>query len=86
MASCASLQGAILNPIDQVSLNAVFYILGIVLYIIILMECFWSLYQSKTYIYKIRIIIKATMLSLMHFSPVYIAASALVVDTLFIFA
>lgn len=86
IASCASLQGAILNPIDQVSLNAVFYIIGIVLYIIIVMDCFWSLYQSKTYIYKLRILIKATMLSLMHFSPVYVAASTLVVDTLFVFA
>lgn len=31
-AGCASLQGAIINPISSLSLNATFYIVGILLY------------------------------------------------------
>lgn len=31
-AGCASLQGSIMNPVVELSVNGVFYILGIILY------------------------------------------------------
>ena len=36
VASSVSIQGAVLNPIDTVSVNALFYILGLILCAVIL--------------------------------------------------
>ena len=34
---CACLQGAILNPINEIDVNGVFYIFGIILYCLLFM-------------------------------------------------
>ena len=40
-------QGAILNPISSLSVNAFFYILGISLYILIFFDAVYSTYENK---------------------------------------
>lgn len=81
---CACLQGAILNPITTININGLFYILGILIYICLCAETVYRLLfrDAKEYIHRVRIILKATILSLSHFSPVYLVASCVVADTL----
>lgn len=80
-AGCASLQGAILNPMETLSINGAFYILGILIYFCMLCECVYKISQDKVYnFYKVRVMIKATLLSLSHFSPIYLLSSAVLID------
>ena len=81
---CTCLQGAIMNPINKVDVNGVFYILGIIVYTLVFMECLYRLIieSSKRYCYKIRIFIKASLLSLAHLSPIYLLSAAICVDVI----
>lgn len=80
-AGCASLQGAIVNPIQSLSVNAAFYIMGILMYFALLCECIYKVSQNKAlYFWKVRIVMKATLLSLSHYSPIYLLASTIVID------
>lgn len=47
IAGSLSLQGVILNPIDSLSANTVFYIVGIVMYFGIFIEIVYSWSSSK---------------------------------------
>lgn len=85
-AGCASLQGAIDNPITSLSLNATFYIIGILLYFAVVCECIYKVSQDKCLnFWRIRVLIKATLLSLSHESPIYLLASTVVIDLILIF-
>ena len=81
---CACLQGAILNPITSITINGLFYILGIIIYVCLCAETLYRIIfkDAKEYVHKVRIILKATLLSLSHFSPIYLVASCVVADTL----
>lgn len=80
-AGCASMQGAILNPMESLSVNGAFYILGILVYFAMLCECIYKVAQDRVYnFFKIRVMIKATLLSLSHFSPIYLLSSAVLID------
>lgn len=84
-AGCASLQGAIVNPISSLNVNAAFYIMGILLYFILLCECIYKVSQDKALnFWKVRILMKATLLSLSHYSPIYLLASTVVIDLVLI--
>ena len=84
-AGCASLQGAIMNPISSLSVNSVFYIIGILVYFSMVCECIYRLSQDKAlYFWKIRILMKATLLSMSHYSPIYLLASTVVIDLVLI--
>lgn len=86
-AGCASLQGAIMNPIESVNINGSFYILGILVYFSLMCECIYKLVQDKSQnFWKIRVFLKATLLSLSHHSPVYLLASTVVVDIILLIA
>lgn len=80
-AGCASLQGAILNPISNLNVNAAFYIIGILVFFLMIFECIYkNVRDHKLHFWKIRVVIKATMLSLSHFSPIYLLSSAIAID------
>lgn len=93
------LQGVILNPLDSVSANTVFYVIGIVMYLGSAVEIVysWSLRRNSAlvklktneqddigfggHLRKLRIFIKATLLSLMHFGPLYFLAAIFCIDS-----
>jgi hypothetical protein len=80
-AGCASLQGAIINPISTLSINALFYIIGIMLYFLVICECIYKLSKNKvSNFWKIRVLLKATLLSLSHLNPIYLLSSTVIVD------
>ncbi len=46
--SCMSLQGAIFNPIETMSVNSVFYIIGIALYLGLILEIAYSWFSRRS--------------------------------------
>ena len=83
-AGCASLQGAIMNPLSTIDANATFYIIGIFLYFGVFLECYYSLKKGIVNIWKARIFIKATVLSLAHLNPVFFIAMLIFADVVLI--
>lgn len=80
-AGCSSLQGSIYNPVNSLTSNGFFYILGICIYAAIICEAAYKLYIDRiTYFWRLRVILKATVLSLAHFSPIYLFCTAILLD------
>ena len=80
-AGCSSAQGAILNPLNILTINGSMYIFGILVYLLVLSHVIYALYlHSISKIFKLRLFIKATLLSLAHFNPIYIVAAVIVLD------
>ncbi len=79
-----SLQGAFYNPIKLVTLNAFFYLIGVLMFIFIFIEIIYSLNQNKQNFYKIRIFIKASMLSIGHVNPITVFSITVIIDLLMI--
>jgi hypothetical protein len=77
-----ALQGALYNPIKTVSLNSFFYIIGILAYVGILLEIIYSIYDNKDKLYKARIFMKASLLSISHINPITAFSITLVIDVL----
>jgi hypothetical protein len=70
-----------MNPIEFININGLFYILGIMLYVGAVCDCIYKVKQNKDlYFWKIRVLLKATLLSLSHFSPICLIAAAVAVD------
>lgn len=83
-AGSLSLQGAIFNPIQNISVNGLFYILGILGYIIVFIEMVYSINKDKNELYKVRIFIKASLLSIGHLNPIIVVSVAIITDVLLI--
>lgn len=67
------------------TVNGFFYILGIALYFAALIEvCYSVKVKGSLSFWKIRVFFKATILSLCHWSPVYLIASTLFIDVILI--
>ena len=86
-AGLASLQGSILNPVLSISANSFFYILGILVYCAIFCENFFKIYRNHVvYFWRFRVLVKASILCLAHFSPIYLLTVAVMVDIILIAA
>ena len=83
-AGCVCVQGALLNPVGLIGVNALFYIIGVAMYMGCLIECVYSLRNGIENIFKLRIFIKASLLSLGHFSPISVVFISVYVDIWFI--
>lgn len=83
-AGSLSLQGAIFNPIQTISVNGFFYLLGILCYIGVLIEMLYSTHKDKNELYKVRIFIKASLLSIGHLNPIIVVSVAIITDILLI--
>lgn len=83
-AGSLSLQGAIFNPIQKVSVNSLFYLLGILGYIVVFIEMVYSINKDKNELYKVRIFIKASLLSIGHLNPIIVVSVAIITDILLI--
>lgn len=81
-AGCLALQGAFYNPLKRPNLNALFYLIGIVAYVMVMIEVMFSVYQDKKEFYKVRIFIKATLLSIAHTNPIIVVSIAIILDIL----
>lgn len=73
------------EPINSLTVNSAFYILGILLYFSLVCECIYMINKDKANnFWKIRVLFKATLLSLSHFSPTYLLSSTIVLDLVLI--
>lgn len=80
--SCASLEGALLNPIDRISVSSTFTVLGILCLLLSFSECLYAIKESPLYIFKLRIWTKAVLLACCFNSPLYIFCAAIIADFL----
>lgn len=83
-AGSLSLQGAIYNPIQKISVNGLFYLLGIMGYIAVFIEMIYSINKDKYELYKVRIFIKSSLLSIGHVNPIIVVSVAIITDILLI--
>lgn len=72
----------IYNPVTDISVPAVFNVIGIVVFALATADCLYSLYQSPLYFFKLRVYAKAVLLSVCHLSPIYIFAASFFLDLL----
>jgi len=83
------LQGAYYNPVSSITVNSMFYILGISIFVVILLESVYSIHKSmsETVIpfHKLRVIIKCVALSLAYINPLYIFMSIIFLDLCLLF-
>lgn len=85
-AGAGCVQGAFLNPMtNNFTISSAFYLFGLILFISVVMESAWSTYQDKHNLFKIRVIVKATLLSVLHYNPLYLLALVLGTEAFFIF-
>ena len=69
-AAVVSVQGAVLNSMASFSVVSLFYLLGIVLFVCVLGEALWSLRKDVQNLFKLRVIAKCVLLSVLHYSPI----------------
>ena len=82
-AAVVSSQGAFMNLTNDISINFGFYLLGLVLVFILLGEGIWSVCKEKANIYKIRVLVKALILSVLHYNPLYLFSLVLGTEVFF---
>ena len=76
-----SFQGAFLNSMDELDGNSFFYILGIFFYFLSVFECFYFINKNGyKNISKLRVLTKATLLSVSYYSPVVMVFIVFVID------
>lgn len=80
--SCLSFQGAFINYSQILTLNGGFYILGMLMFIYVTTETFYAFYRNFRNIHKVRIYLKACLLSLAHYNPIYIVSVCVIIDIL----
>lgn len=83
-AGSLSLQGAKFNPINQLTVNSLFYLIGIVVYIGVFIQTIYSLHSNRQNFHQIRTFFKATLLSLGHLNPIIVVSMAVILDLLLI--
>lgn len=82
--SCLSVQGGFYNFLQIITVNGVFYIMGILLFIYVTIEAFYSFIRNYKLINKLRVYIKACLLSLAYLNPIYVASVCVAFDIMLI--
>lgn len=80
--ACVNIQGAFYNPLQLITVNGVFYILGMLLMIYVTIETIYSMIRNFKSINKVRVFIKGVLLSLAHFNPIYLISVCITTDVL----
>jgi hypothetical protein len=80
--SCVSVQGAFGNYSQILTLNGAFYIMGMLMFIYVTTETFYAFYRNFKNVNKVRIYLKAFLLSLAHYNPIYIVSVCIIIDIL----
>lgn len=65
-------------------MNSGFYMIGIAMYCIIFAAGLYSIYHGRKNMFRIRLIIKASLLAIANLSPIYIFSVSVVLDILLI--
>jgi hypothetical protein len=84
-AAVVCLQGAFLNPITEFTVNSSFYLLGIVIFTVLVAEGAWSTFRDQHNMFKLRVLVKVAVLSVLHFSPLYLFSIVLAFEAFFLF-
>lgn len=82
--SSLSVQGAFYNYQQIITVNGVFYILGMLLFIYITIETFYSFIRNYKLINKLRIFVKACLLSVAYLNPIYVSSVCVAFDIMLI--
>jgi len=82
-AGFSSIIGSFLNNSSFVSLRGAFYIVGIIVYGLVLCEALFAFVSEKK-IGRIRLVLKATMLAAATMNPIYLASVAIICDGILI--
>lgn len=86
MAGSMSIQGAYYNNLNYITPNTIFYVMGIVLFVVVAITCIWMTLDSVHRINKVRVLVKTTFLSLLYVSPIYLLPIAMGIEIIFIIA
>jgi hypothetical protein len=86
MAGSMSIQGAYYNNLNYITSNTIFYVMGIVLFVLVGIACIWMALDSWHRINKVRVLVKTTFLSLLYVSPIYLLPIAMGMEFVFIIA
>jgi hypothetical protein len=80
ISSFACMLGMSYNPTSVISKEGVFYVLGFIVYVIVLIDALRSFLYSKHKFNKIRVLIKGTLMTLLFWSPLALFSVIIVVD------
>ncbi len=86
MAGSMSIQGAYYNNLNYITPNTIFYVAGIVLFVMVAIACVWMALSSLHRINKVRVLVKTTFLSLLYISPLYLLPIAMGLELIFMIA
>ena len=80
-AGCLSLQGAILNPTQNITVNGLFYVAGIGIFCFFLAHAVYEIKKEfRPNFWRIRMLVKAILISVSHWSPLSLLVTAVIVD------
>jgi hypothetical protein len=80
VSSFACMVGISYNPTSVISKEGVFYVLGFIVYTIVLIYALRSFLYSKQKFNKIRVLIKGSLMTLLFWSPVPLFSVIIAVD------
>lgn len=70
-----------INSVEVISLSGVFYLLGVIVYSILLMDAIKDIVKQKKKFNKLRVCIKASLMAIMSWSPIGLFTAMAVLDT-----
>lgn len=81
-AGATSLSGSFLNQLSTMDANAFFYLLGVLVYCLCLIECVYFVRKdANKNISKLRVFLKATLLAFAHYNPIIVCFVVFCLDT-----
>ena len=78
--SCLSVQGAFYNYQQIITVNGVFYIMGMLLFICVTVETFYSFVRNHRQLNKVRVYLKGCLLSVAYINPIYVVSVCVTFD------
>lgn len=84
-ASITCIQGAFINIAEEYTRKSNFYLLGFFVLFAVLVQALWSFYQDRKNMFKIRVLIKATVISVLHYNAIYLFALAIGAEIFFMY-
>jgi hypothetical protein len=78
--SVISIIGMILNPSNVISVSGFFYLLGILIFAVVLFDAIQSFSSSHQQCNKLRVVVKAFFMGIMFISPISIFAGMVAID------
>lgn len=77
--------GMLLNPSSVISLSGLFYIVGVVVYLLLWASAIKDCCSDHKKSNKLRIVLKGTLMIMMYWSPILLYAALCAIDTIIMF-